>query len=61
MEWDFPDVALRVPDIKKAERLLGFTPKVDLRAGLLKTIEWYRGNLKSGEGQRRRGTTLYAP
>ena len=49
VEWDFPDVALRVPDIKKAEGLLGFSPKVDLEAGLLKTIEWYRSQMQASE------------
>ncbi len=40
---DAPDVELRVPDIGKAKRLLGFKPKVDLEEGLLRTIDWYRG------------------
>ena len=43
--WDFPDVELRVPDVKKVEKLLGFQPKVDLEDGLARTIEWYRGQL----------------
>jgi nucleoside-diphosphate-sugar epimerase len=43
--WDFPDVELRVPDIKKAEQLLGYRPRVDLDEGLAKTIEWYRRKL----------------
>jgi len=42
---DAPDVEIRCPDISKAKKLLGFEPKVDLEAGLIKTIEWYRGNL----------------
>lgn len=42
MDWDFPDVELRIPDVKKAERLLGFRAQVDLEDGLLRTIEWYR-------------------
>ena len=46
--WDFPDVELRIPDIKKAESLLGFRPKVELEEGLLATIAWYRRKL-SGE------------
>lgn len=46
--WDFPDVELRIPDIKKAEALLGFRPKVELEEGLLETIAWYRRKL-SGE------------
>jgi nucleoside-diphosphate-sugar epimerase len=42
VQWDFPDVELRVPDIKKAQQLLGFQPRVDLDEGLVKTIQWYR-------------------
>ncbi|MCA9601063.1 MAG: NAD-dependent epimerase/dehydratase family protein [Polyangiales bacterium] len=41
-DWDFPDVELRVPDVKKAEKLLGFRPTVDLEDGIERTIEWYR-------------------
>jgi dTDP-glucose 4,6-dehydratase len=37
------DPKQRRPDISKAERLLGWRPTVDLRAGLLKTIEYMRG------------------
>ncbi len=39
---DSPDVELRVPDVTKASRLLGFHPQIDLEEGLLETIEWYR-------------------
>jgi len=39
---DQPDVELRIPDIDKARRLLGFEPRVDLEEGLLRTIAWYR-------------------
>lgn len=42
VKWDFPDVELRVPDVKKAERLLGFRSRVDLEEGLLRTLAWYR-------------------
>lgn len=41
--WDFPDVELRIPDVKKAERLLGFRAEVDLEDGLARTLAWYRG------------------
>ena len=41
-EWHYTDVELRIPDIDKAKRLLGYEPKVDLEEGLLRTIEWYR-------------------
>jgi len=36
------DVELRVPNIKKAEDILGFYPKIDLVEGLLRSIEWYK-------------------
>lgn len=45
VRWDFPDVELRVPDVKKARDRLGFTAAVDLDVGLRRTIEWYRGKL----------------
>ncbi len=45
IRWDFPDVELRIPDVKKAEELLGFRAQVELEQGLLKTIDWYRNKL----------------
>jgi nucleoside-diphosphate-sugar epimerase len=45
--WDFPDVELRIPDIDKARRLLGYEPRVDLEEGLSRTIEWYRQKLNA--------------
>lgn len=42
---DIQDVELRVPDIEKARKLLGFRPAIDLEEGLLRTIYWYRNNL----------------
>lgn len=42
IEWNNADVELRIPDIGKARKLLGFEPEVDLEEGLLRTIEWYR-------------------
>ncbi len=42
LEWNFPDVELRVPDIRKARTLLGYEPLVDLEEGLARTIAWYR-------------------
>lgn len=42
---DRADVDLRIPDIDKARRLLGYDPKVDLVDGLERTIAWYRGRL----------------
>src|SRR5438874_31158 len=42
---DEVDVELRIPDIVKAKKLLGYEPKVDLEEGLLRTILWYRRKL----------------
>jgi dTDP-glucose 4,6-dehydratase len=36
------DPKVRRPDIEKAERLLGWKPKIDLREGLNKTVEWFK-------------------
>lgn len=41
---EMQDVELRVPDIEKAKKVLGYKPKVDLEEGLLRTIYWYRNN-----------------
>lgn len=40
------DPKRRCPDINKAERLLGWKPKTDLKQGLLRTITWFRGKVK---------------
>ena len=40
---DYPDIKIRVPDINKAKKILGYSPKVSLNEGLKKTIGWYRG------------------
>jgi nucleoside-diphosphate-sugar epimerase len=50
IDWDFADVELRIPDVKKAERLLGFRPKWDLEEGLLATIAWYREKMGGAAG-----------
>jgi len=42
---DRADVELRIPRIDKAQKLLGFSPKVDLEEGLQITVDWYRGQL----------------
>ncbi len=39
------DVELRIPNIDKARKLLGFQPKINLEEGLLRTIHWYRRQL----------------
>jgi len=41
----YMDVELRIPNIDKARALLGFEAKVDLDAGLERTIAWYREKL----------------
>ena len=38
----YVDVELRIPNIDKAVRLLGYQPKFSLGEGLKETIEWYR-------------------
>jgi nucleoside-diphosphate-sugar epimerase len=45
VEWNFPDVELRIPNINKARKILGFEPEVDLDEGLERTILWYREKL----------------
>ncbi len=38
----YTDVEMRIPNIDKARKLLGWEPKVDLDEGLSRTIAWYR-------------------
>ena len=38
------DPNMRCPDISKAKKELGWEPKVELRKGLQKTIEWFKAN-----------------
>lgn len=38
-------IPLRLVDISKAERMIGYKPKVGLREGLKRTIEWYRASV----------------
>ena len=35
------DIELRIPEVRKAEQLLGFKAKVDLEEGIRRTAEWY--------------------
>lgn len=35
------DVRVRVPNIERAQKLLGFSPKIDLRTGLARTLKSY--------------------
>ena len=38
----YTDVEMRIPNVDKARRLLGWEAKVDLDEGLARTIAWYR-------------------
>jgi nucleoside-diphosphate-sugar epimerase len=38
----YTDVEIRIPNVDKARRVLGFDAKVDLDDGLARTIAWYR-------------------
>lgn len=40
----YQDVKRRVPNITKAKSILGWSPKISLRQGLARTIEWHRQN-----------------
>jgi UDP-glucose 4-epimerase len=42
----FEDTRRRVPSIDKAKRLLGFVPKVNLEAGLKRTLVWCRSHYR---------------
>ena len=41
------DPTRRRPDISRARKVLGWAPRVPLSEGLGRTIEWYRGRIKS--------------
>lgn len=47
IEWNHPDIELRVPCIDKAKKLLGYQPAVELEEGLLRTIAWYRKQMNA--------------
>lgn len=36
------DIAIRIPSVEKAEKLLGFKAKIDLEEGIVRTAEWMR-------------------
>jgi UDP-glucuronate decarboxylase len=42
----YVDVELRIPDIEKAKKILGYKPKIDLDEGIKRTSDWYREKLK---------------
>jgi UDP-glucose 4-epimerase len=41
---DFTDIDIRVPNIDKSRKFLGYEPKIDLEEGLSRTIDWIRQN-----------------
>lgn len=42
---DYADIELRIPQVSKAREVLGFSAKVDLEEGILKTASFYRGSI----------------
>ena len=47
-ELHYVDVEMRIPNVDKARKLLGWEPKVDLDEGLARTIAWYREQVLAG-------------
>jgi dTDP-glucose 4,6-dehydratase len=43
---NYVDVELRIPSIEKAEKILGFKPRVSLDEGIVKSFAWYKKYLK---------------
>ncbi|MBN1793570.1 MAG: NAD-dependent epimerase/dehydratase family protein [Candidatus Omnitrophica bacterium] len=41
------DVSVRIPDISKAQTLLGFLPAVSLREGIQRSLQWYVQTLRA--------------
>ena len=39
------DPKQRKPSIELAKRILNWEPKIELKEGLIKTIEWFKSNL----------------
>ena len=38
----YEEIAIRIPSIRKARKMLGFEPKINLDEGLKRTIEWQK-------------------
>jgi dTDP-glucose 4,6-dehydratase len=50
------DPKQRRPDITKAKRVLGWEPKIDLRAGLQMSLEYFRAAVRETGISSQRGT-----
>lgn len=44
--FGYEDMKARMPDLSRAQSILGYQPRTSLENGLLETIEWYRKNAK---------------
>jgi len=57
------DPTRRRPDISRARQLLGWEPQVALRAGLARTVEWFRAATAKprGDGTPVAGSDQHAP
>jgi UDP-glucose 4-epimerase len=45
------DIELRIPEISKAQELLGFAAKVDLEEGIEKTAAWYQAQARIADAK----------
>jgi UDP-glucuronate decarboxylase len=39
---NYPEIENRVPNVDKAEKILGYKPSINIEEGLLDTIKWYK-------------------
>jgi GDP-L-fucose synthase len=44
-------IPVRLVDLSRARAVLGFTPRIDLREGLRRTLEWYRESLATAPSE----------
>jgi len=45
---EFEDMEKRQPDINRLKEVLDFKPRIHIKAGLYKTINWYKSQMSSG-------------
>jgi nucleoside-diphosphate-sugar epimerase len=50
-DWD--KIVRRRASIEKAKAILGYEPKTRIKQGILKTVEWFRANMKNIEASAR--------